>query len=263
MRRQIAALVAVLSIAACGSLCVPGCSWQPPAAESGQSDATSPAGGVSTAWDESSAPGYYRENGHARLSGVAPRKGTVSYSSLDALGRTGRAEAVITVSMVENARGRRLPFGEDSDPSGWPARNPEVTIETPGGGSYHGRLWNRSHLVANSLGGDAERHNLVTGTRMQNVGGNDGDGGMAHCETIARKWFYRIMDGGPAYRKAHAGDTLRYAATPVYEGDELVPRAVVVDMRSSDGKIDSETIVYNAAKGYRIDYADGSSERKG
>lgn len=46
-------------------------------------------------------------------------------------------------------------------------------------------------------------------------------------------------------------------ALPLYEGSERIPRAVIVDMFSSDGTVDMELIVYNAAKGYAIDYETG------
>ena len=47
------------------------------------------------------------------------------------------------------------------------------------------------------------------------------------------------------------------AVLPLYEGSERIPRAVIVDMFSSDGTVDMELIVYNAAKGYAIDYETG------
>ena len=83
----------------------------------------------------------------------------------------------------------------------------------------------------------------MTGTRMQNAGGNDNEGGMAYGEQIARTWL-----------DAHENGTLYYSATPLYVGGERIPRAVIVDMRSSDGSIDTELIVYNAAKGYEVNY---------
>ncbi len=71
--------------------------------------------------------------------------------------------------------------------------------------------------------------NLVCGTRMQNVGANDGQGGMAMVETACRSWLRDFPD-----------QTISYVATPLYVAGELVPRSVVVDARSSDGSIDEE-----------------------
>lgn len=140
--------------------------------------------------------------------------------------------------------------GDMADPAGW-GHNGEADIELPDGSIYHGWFWNRSHLLAKSLGGDAEAHNLVTGTRMENVGANDGEGGMAMTETAVR-----------AYLRANRDASVLYVVTPVYEGDELVPRSVYVDVRSSDGVLDEEVEVFNAAKGHRIDYASGTFARR-
>ena len=139
-------------------------------------------------------------------------------------------------------------------PSGW-GHNQEVDIELVDGSFYHGQFWNRSHLIAKSLGGDEVVENLVTGTRMQNVGSNRGggiSGGMAYCENLARMWLEDNQDG-----------FLTYIATPVYEGDELVCRSVIVDMLSSDGEMNVRIEVFNAAKGYEVNYADGTFTASG
>jgi len=53
--------------------------------------------------------------------------------------------------------------------------------EFPNGKIYNGYFYNRSHLIADSLGGRSYKYNVVTGTRQQNVG-NNGDGGMQSIE---------------------------------------------------------------------------------
>ena len=109
-------------------------------------------------------------------------------------------------------------------------------------------MYNRSHLVADSLGGAAKRVNLITGTRPQNcLTGKGRIGGMAYAETKARD-----------YLNAHHDGTLYYCAIPVYVGDELVPRSVYVEMKSSDGSIDESIEVFNAVNGYTINYSDGT-----
>jgi len=199
------------------------------------------------AWDEDLAPNYVRVIGTAYVADDAPEEGVISYAALDRLGRAGRVVGTLNKEMVEEAafRGRQeLP---DWNPTGWDD-NDEVKVELAGGGTYTGYFWNRSHLMADSLGGAATPENLITGTRMQNVGDNSGSGGMAHPEGKARSWLEADDRSG----------TLYYAATPVYVEDDLVARAVIVDVRSSDGAIDERAIVYNAAKGYLIDYASGN-----
>ena len=204
-----------------------------------------------TAWRESSSPDYYRICGKAIIAyDVRSEAGSIEYGGMDELGRTTWAAGTITHNMRKEAQQRgRLGFTSDCDNiSGW-GHNGQVTIPSANSKSrdYNGYFYNRSHLIADSLGGDAKNYNLVTGTRCQNVGNCDNCGGMAYAERIARD-----------YLDKHENGWIYYAATPVYEGDELVPRSVFVDMKSDDSSIDQHIEVYNAAKGYAVNYMDGS-----
>lgn len=82
---------------------------------------------------------------------------------------------------------------------------------------------------------------------MQNVGNNDGNGGMAFFET-------RTV----SYLKEHEDVTVWYSATPIYVGDELICRSVYVQVLSSDGGLDLQGEVYNCANGYSVDYMTGT-----
>ena len=206
---------------------------------------------VPATWDEATAPNYVLVVGKAQAdTSIAP--GSARYTGLDAHGRTGAVRACVTEDMARAGAERERENISDIHPSGWPADNPRVAIALPGGHVYHGELFNRSHLLAKSLGGKDEQENLVTGTRMQNVGANDDNSGMAYCESRARSWL-----------EAHPAGHLYYDATPLYEGAELLCRYVVVDMLSSDGQIDERVVVYNAAKGFELDYATGGWKRVG
>lgn len=205
-------------------------------------------------WNEEDAPNYLRESSPARIDWSLDEN-TVEYAPLDDLGRATGVKASLTHQTVLAVQDARESEERDTDtlerldvrPSGW-GSNERVTIVCPDGHDYHGWFWNRSHLLADSLGGEPRVENLITGTRMQNVGSNTDEypGGMAWCESIARSWLW-----------SHTQGDLLFSATPVYAGDDAVPLAVLVDMRSSDGQVDLHVIVYNAAKGYRVDYATG------
>ena len=197
-----------------------------------------------TVWNEDDAPDYWRVVGPAVVDLSIPA-GEVRYQPLDELGRATRAVGTVTYETMRAGIERERGNLQGVEPSGW-GHNAEVDIVQPNGKEYHGYLWNRSHLVAKSLGGSDDLENLVCGTRMQNIGSNDGQGGMGYPERLARTWL-----------ESHPEGTLFYSATPLYVGDELVCRSVLVDLRSSDGELDLELEVYNAAAGYVIDYATG------
>ncbi len=233
-----ALLVAAASVIGSGALSLPGAPQAP-------LERLSERQAGWTAWDADACPDYYRIVGTAVVD-VELAPGEVRYEGLDALGRTGRVAALVTPEMAEAGSEREREDISDVRPAGW-GHNEEVAIAMPDGNTYHGYLFNRSHLLAKSLGGDDAAYNLVTGTRTQNVGDNRGqDGGMAYAEGVARAWL-----------KSHPGGTLYYSATPVYEGDELVCRSVIVDVRSSDGSLDQQIEVFNAVGGFEIDYETG------
>lgn len=198
---------------------------------------------------------YVVSVGQAKTDYEPGEDGVVEYCPVDDLGRAVCAYGYLTSAQREAAQARDR---QDitTDPSGW-SHNAEVTIpaleSVTGSKVYSGWFWNRSHLVADSLGGDPDPVNLVTGTRTQNVGSTQTDGqysgGMAYTETLARD-----------YLDSTDGDScpLYYAATPVYTDDELVPRTVIVDMQSCDKQLDMRVEVTNAANGWTINYSDGS-----
>ncbi|MBM7699772.1 DNA/RNA non-specific endonuclease [Kurthia huakuii] len=117
---------------------------------------------------------------------------------------------------------------------------------------YRGYLYNKSHLLAWSLGGDMEAHNLILGTRSQNVGTNKSKeaGGMSYLETKVRKAIY-----------ANHNVEVFYQATPIYKANEIIPRGVLVRAYSinDDGKTLNETAyTINTQSGVTVDYTNGT-----
>lgn len=256
--RALRALVLVACVLAVGYLAGRGASsiaskvgmllGEPPLAQMSGSAAASLSGDEAyTTWDVTANPNYYRVAGSAVV-GEVPAPGTVVYGSLDRLGRATGVVANVSYESMQTGRTRERQDASDIHPSGW-GSNAEVDIALPDGSIYHGLLFNRSHLLAKSLGGAEDVRNLITGTRTQNVGANLGgsEGGMAYGEGLARAWL-----------DAHPQGTLYYAATPIYHANELLARSVLVDLRSSDGSLDQRIEVYNAALGFELDYASGS-----
>ena len=128
-----------------------------------------------------------------------------NYSQLDSLGRCGQAYAMIsTETMPTEKRGS---IGQIK-PSGWHTVRYDDLISD----KY---LYNRCHLIGFQLAGEnANEKNLITGTRYMNVEG-----------------MLPFEDEVADYVK-ETGNRVLYRVTPVYEGDDLVARGVVMEAYS-------------------------------
>lgn len=198
-------------------------------------------------WSYKSAPLYYTVRGKA-ITTPSVKKGKTKTSSWDKYGRSQRVIAKVTYKMVEKSAGWRESMPSDADTiSGW-GHQRKVSVSLSNGKKYNGYAWNRSHLLADCLGGHAVKENLVTGTRTQNVGNNtlSNPGGMQYTENKALN-----------YLRAHHKGWVYYKATPIYKDKELICRSVYVDIKSDDGSINEHVEVYNALNGYTINYANG------
>lgn len=197
-------------------------------------------------WDASIAPDYYKVEGLANTADQTVfNVGEYKYADLDQLGRSGVAEAIIGIDAINASAGTREEFEKGSNPSGW-GHNAKVSVKMTNGKTYNGYAFNRSHLIADSLGGRAYRNNLITGSRMQNVGANDLKGGMQYIER-------KVLD----HVKDNPSVSVWYRVTPIYEANNLVPIAVIVDAVSNDGFINERVITYNVLPGYTINYQTG------
>lgn len=175
----------------------------------------------------------------------------VKYGKLDKFGRPTYATIRVTPKLyAKEKKEKREPI--KVDPCGWLKKNPKVVIKHKDGSTYKGFMYNRSHMIADSLGGDPIYENLVTGTRPQNVGGRGNDGGMAYLETKIRDYFNRGSKG-----------TVDYEVINVYASDkDKLPVYSICNAKSSDRKIDEQVVVYNSAEGYDIDYKTAQVRKK-
>lgn len=191
------------------------------------------------------------------------------YPDLDKLGRAGKVTALVTYDGVESHSSKvqeRPSFDYGVHVSGeykdgvydpvkqtWKGENSNNKITQLEG--YRGYLYNKSHSLAWSLGGDMETHNLTLGTRAQNVGSNKDSegGGMGYPETQIRNAIYDNLEA-----------KIFYEITPVYNEDELVPRGSHVRAYSinDDGKtINLNVWIDNKQKGIEINYKDGTHSK--
>ncbi len=163
--------------------------------------------------------------------------GYENYGKLDDLGRCTAASASVGKETMPAEGEKRGSIGQIK-PTGWYL----VTYD-----SIADRyLYNRCHLIGWQLTNEnANFDNLITGTRFLNVEG------MLKYEDIVA-----------AYVKS-SGNHVLYRVTPVFVGDELVARGVLMEAHSveDDGAgLQFCVWAYNVQPGISINYADGSSQ---
>lgn len=197
---------------------------------------------------------YYWHLGKAHTNGFKHLKAGDYHFASDSQGRAGTARAVLTYGEYAGSRGSRQ--GDPLNPSSWPTDNPKVAISYAFTGRiYHGYLYNRSHSIGDSLLGAksyTSENNFTTGTRPQNVGANQ-DGGMRYAEETAEDYWQA---------NPNTSDTIQYATTPLYYRSETIPRGSIVDIKSSDGQLNTAVAVINSAEGIKINYHTGGNNAK-
>ena len=160
------------------------------------------------------------------------------YSPLDALGRCGVASACVGVDLMPTEE--RESIGQVK-PSGWQTVKYDCVD-----GKY---LYNRCHLIGFQLTGEnANKQNLITGTRYMNVEG------MLPFENMVADYV------------KETGNHVLYRVTPIYDGDALVAGGVQMEALSveDEGKgVSFNVYVYNCQPGVEIDYATGASWLEG
>lgn len=160
-----------------------------------------------------------------------------SYGKMDSLGRCGVCVACIDKTLMPTE-----PRGEIGSvkPSGWHTVKYNDLID----GNY---LYNRCHLIGYQLTGEnANKKNLITGTRYLNVEG------MLPFENKVANYIEKT------------GNKVLYRVTPIYEGANLVASGVQMEAYSlaDNGKsICFNVYCFNVQPGIVINYADGESFR--
>lgn len=164
------------------------------------------------------------------------------YSDLDSLGRCGYAMACIGKDLMPADDEQRGSIS-NIKPSGWVQNQYPDLIERS-----NGYLYERCHLIAWSLAGEnANEKNLITGTGYFNV-----DAMYQVCEEPVL-----------SYLKANPDNHVLYRVTPVYSGNDLVARGVLIEAYSVEDNGTGICFCYycfNVQPGITIDYATGENE---
>ena len=167
-------------------------------------------------------------------------KGYEKYSSLDSKGRCGVAIASCGTEIMP-ADGEERGSISSIKPSGW--------IQAKYSGISGGYLWNRCHLIGWQLSAEnANRSNLITGTRYMNIEG------MLTFENMVADYI------------KETNNHVAYRVTPIFEDDNLVCSGVQIEAYSieDDGEgICFNVYCYNVQPNITIDYATGSSSGPG
>lgn len=218
-------------------LAAPGCNVYPPGADSSVTES-------GTAYSEA-VGGYITDSGsdsYAVINNNVPdftesdMKSNVfeHYSDLDALGRCGTAYSCVGTELMPTEK--RGSIG-NVKPSGWHSVKYDFID-----GKY---LYNRCHLIGYQLTAEnANRKNLITGTRYFNVEG------MLPFENMVADYIKET--------KNH----VLYRVTPVFNGSDAVCRGVKIEAKSVEDNgsgICFNVFVYNIQPGVHIDYSTGGS----
>ena len=157
------------------------------------------------------------------------------YGELDGLGRCTMCIACIGTDLMPTEDRESI---SQVTPSGWVNAKYDFVD-----GGY---VYNRCHLIGFQLTGEnANRQNLITGTRFLNIEG------MLPFEDM-------IAD----YLKENPSNHVMFRVTPIYEGDNLVASGVLLEGWSVEDNgegICFNVYAYNVQPGVIIDYATGET----
>ena len=156
------------------------------------------------------------------------------YSELDSLGRCGTAYANVCLETMPTEKRGSI---SEVKPTGWHS----VKYDNVDGKS----LYNRCHLIGYQLTAEnANKQNLITGTRYLNVDG------MLPFENMVADYV------------KETNNHVLYRVTPIFTGDNLVADGVLMEGYSVEDEGDGICFcvyAYNVQPGITIDYATGDS----
>lgn len=177
-----------------------------------------------------------------------------SYMTLDDLGRCGSAIANVSMKTMpieivyRNGKPyiKKIKRGEIGTvkPSGWKTYKFDNVD-----GKY---LYNRCHLLGYQLTAEnANRDNLITGTRYFNVKG------MLPFENMVADYVNESIDV-----ENKTSNHVLYRVTPIFYENDLVAKGVIIEAQSiEDMEVQFCVFVYNIQPDIKINYEDGTAEK--
>lgn len=207
----------------------------------GAAQSTGKSGKIKTAVSLAKIPKQEEGSAYVQVNGGKPtfssyekkRRNFEEYAALDELERCGITYACIDKSMMPTETRGSIGMIK---PSGWHTVRYDDLISD----KY---LYNRCHLIGYQLTGqNANKQNLITGTRALNVTG------MLPFENEVAEYI------------KETGNHVLYRVTPIFKGDNLVCSGVQMEAQSlEDDGISFNIFAYNSQPGILIDYKTGDS----
>ena len=183
---------------------------------------------------------FFTEEDFSRVTDMVLADEYEFYSELDSLGRAGPVFAVLGKETMP-AKGEARGSISSVKPSGW-----KQFIYTNARGK-EAHLYERCHLIGWQLSAEnANKKNLITGTVALNH-----EDGMLQFENM-------VAD----YLKEWDNRHVLYRVTPIYIGNELVARGVLIEAESIEDTgeaIKFNVFIYNNEPGITIDYLTGQA----
>ena len=159
------------------------------------------------------------------------------YSELDSLGRCGVAVASVGQDLMPTEERGSI---SQVKPTGWQSAKYDIVD-----GKY---LYNRCHLIGFQLTAEnANKQNLITGTRYMNVDG------MLPFENMVADYV------------KETNNHVLYRVTPIFKDENLVASGVNIEAKSIEDNgngICFNVYVYNVQPGIEINYKTGESSLK-
>lgn len=183
----------------------------------------------------------YVNQGRSTLNPKSWTQNHVVYGSLDQLGRTSQGNTAFLEQ--RNHADTTLRSDQSTQPAGWHD-------------NYGGQLvYNRGHLIAYSLTAGINSDN---GKYRPTMVGDQNNPKNLFTETDFINQEIQTIYEAKVRHAIERGEHVIFQATPVFRGNELVPRGINLQAISTNGRLNFNVFLFNVEPGVQINYQNGS-----
>lgn len=188
-------------------------------------------------------PIFQVNNGKSTLNPNAWQQDRVDYQQLDRLGRTSHSNTAFL--NWQNHANTALRTAQTSSPTAWHNNRDQLLV------------YNRGHLIAYSL-----TRGIDPQTGRFDPHGNNGDQDNPRnlfTETDFTNQAVQTLYEGKVRRAIESHHRVIYQATPIFRGNELMPRGINLQAIGTDGTLNFNVYLANVEPGIVFDYQTGNS----